>query len=266
MTPLVQRILKDAECFRADDIHRFLPHLARFFLLATFVEDGLRMWYQWHFQRTYLDLYWGCGYFLSSLFVLINLVTQLAGSLMIALRCRVRLGCQFLGLSVVLQIFGYNVFRKGPHFIRFLSLIGSLLLLSADALNEPKRSFAGLPSLGIDNRKSYMQLSGRCLVALLFLTTIRMESSHVLYDVIATVMMTLIAIGYRARSGATALALLSFVNNFQAHAFWANSQDLMEWEHLKYEFFQNLSVIGGLLLIVSRGPGDMSMEARKKMI
>lgn len=47
-----------------------LPALARFCLIATFFEDGLRMWFQWNEQREYMDMSWGCGQVSLPVFIL----------------------------------------------------------------------------------------------------------------------------------------------------------------------------------------------------
>ena len=39
----------------------YLPHLARLCLVSTFLEDGLRMWFQWTEQKDYINITWRCG-------------------------------------------------------------------------------------------------------------------------------------------------------------------------------------------------------------
>lgn len=66
-----------------------LPHIARLCLVATFLEDGVRMWVQWSEQRDYISSTWNCGSALANLFVLINLAGQLGACGMILARFQV---------------------------------------------------------------------------------------------------------------------------------------------------------------------------------
>lgn len=53
-----------------------------------------------------------------------------------------------------------------------------------------------------------------------------------------------------------------FVLNFLLNDFWAVPS--WQYDFVKYDFFQTLSVIGGLLMVVSLGAGDLSVDERKK--
>ena len=81
-----------------------LPHVARFCLISTFLEDGIRMWTQWGDQRDYMDSTWGCGYFLATVFVLSNLFGQLGGCVMVLSRQKVPIACGILLGIIVLQV------------------------------------------------------------------------------------------------------------------------------------------------------------------
>ena len=93
-----------------------LPHLARFCLVATFFEDGIRMWFQWSEQRDYIDHSWNCGAFIGTLFVLINLFGQLAGCFMVLGRVKVEIAVGILFGTILLQ-----VYKKG-FYIKILSM------------------------------------------------------------------------------------------------------------------------------------------------
>merc|ERR1711990_892848 len=105
-------MLSKAEDF-ADKVTRsskhVLPHLARFCLVSTFFEDGVRMWVQWSEQREYMDISWGCGWFLATMFVVINLIGQLGGVVMVMGKLRVEIACATLFFIVCLQTMAYSI-------------------------------------------------------------------------------------------------------------------------------------------------------------
>ena len=113
----------------------YLPHLARLCLVSTFLEDGLRMWFQWTEQKDYINLTWRCGevsclsapfvsrrrplffvllrffslslyflQFLGHLFVIINMVLQVAGCCMVLIRKYVTVAVGMLFGIVILQV------------------------------------------------------------------------------------------------------------------------------------------------------------------
>lgn len=61
--------------------------------------------------------------------------------------------------------------------LRNLALIGALLLVVAEARAEGRSLFAGVPSLGENKPKTYLQLAGRILLAFMFITLLRFEVS-----------------------------------------------------------------------------------------
>ena len=255
-----------------------LPHIARFCLVSTFFEDGVRMWVQWSEQREYMDISWGCGWFLATTFVLINLVGQLGAVAMVLTRIKVDIACGVLFFVLILQTIADSILWDLLFLFRNLSLIGALLLVLAESRVEDKSLMAGVPNMGENKPKMYLQLAGRILLVFLFLDALRFEiSTDYLQEIIKNmsvmvmlenhlmVLLTvLVAIGYKTKL--SALVLITWLNiiNFYFRAWWTITEDTLLKDFVKYDFFQALSVIGGLLMVVSLGPGEVSMDEQKK--
>ncbi|XP_066595163.1 surfeit locus protein 4 homolog [Prorops nasuta] len=264
-----QEVISKAEEI-ADQVIRngkhILPTLARLCLIATFLEDGLRMWFQWNEQREYMDLSWGCGKFLATIFVLINLIGQLGGCVMVIGRYKVSIACGVLFFIVILQTIAYSIFWDIAFLFRNLALIGALLLVLAESRVEGRSLFAGVPSLGDNKPKNLLQLAGRILLAFMYITIIHFRGSflQIIQDIVGVCLMILVTIGYKTKLSALLLVLLLSVLNIYNNAWWAVPHYKPLRDFLKYDFFQILSVIGGLLMIVSLGPGGVSMDEHKK--
>lgn len=70
-----------------------------------------------------------------------------------------------------------------------------------------------------------------------------------------------LAIGYRTRIAALALAMFTLVASVVFHAFWAAPADQAFVQQLM--FMKNLSVVGGLLMVFGLGAGPASLDARR---
>merc|ERR1712004_567048 len=226
-----------------------LPHLARILLVATFLEDGVRMWTQFVEQREYIMILWGCGHFLASLFVVINLVCEISAVAMVVNRFLTNVAC---GMLIFI--------------LRNLALSGAVLLVAAEAWAEDKSTIAGVPSVGEDKKpKSYLQLTGRVLLVFLFLSLIRFEAdaSQMIYTLVTSALMGLIGIGYKTKLSALALVSLLCVHNITHNCFWTINARKPLRDFLRYDFFQTLSFMGGLLMVVVIGPGEVSFDEKK---
>jgi len=243
-----------------------LPLVARACLVSTFFEDGIRMWTQWNEQREYMDISWGCGWFLATMFVVINLLGQLGGVGMVMTRFRVEIACGVLFFIVVLQTIAYSILWDMQFLFRNLALVGALLLVLAESRSEGKSLFPGVPNLGENRPKEMMQLIGRILLVFMFVTLLRFDTSpmQILQNVVGSILMILVTVGYKTKLSAFVLTLWLFVLNVYFNAFWTIDSRKPMRDFLKYDFFQTLSVIGGLLMVISLGPGSVSMDEHKK--
>ena len=140
------------------------------------------------------------------------------------------------------------------------------MLLLVESKPDAKSLFAGVPTLGDNKPKNYMQFAGRLLLIVMFLTIIRMDFHpiHMCINILGTILIVLVAIGYKTKLSAFTLVIMLSILNMVANPFWTIDSDKPLHDFLKYDFFQTMSVIGGLLFIVALGPGGVSLDEHKK--
>uniref|UniRef100_A0A4W2F7Q3 Surfeit locus protein 4 n=1 Tax=Bos indicus x Bos taurus TaxID=30522 RepID=A0A4W2F7Q3_BOBOX len=201
---------------------QYLPHVARLCLISTFLEDGIRMWFQWSEQRDYIDTTWNCGYLLASSFVFLNLLGQLTGCILVLSRNFVQYACFGLFGIIALQTIAYSILWDLKFLMRNLALGGGLLLLLAESRSEGKSMFAGVPTMRESSPKQYMQLGGRVLLVLMFMTLLHFDASFfsILQNIVGTALMILVAIGFKTKLAALTLVVWLFAINVYFNAFW----------------------------------------------
>ena len=126
-----------------------------------------------------------------------------------------------------------------------LNLLGRLLLA---ALFLP----AGLAKLsGFDGTVAYIASVGLPLSAVA-------AAAALVLEILGSLALLL---GFQTRIVAATLAVFTLVASGYFHAFWAAAPEQAFVQQLL--FFKNMGVVGGLLVLVSSGPGAWSLDAQR---
>ncbi|GAA5944048.1 protein ERV29 [Sporobolomyces koalae] len=251
-------------------VRPWLPGMGRFLIVVTFLEDALRILTQLSDQNYYLQKHRGFPWGISHMFLYTNVLVMLTCSvLIIAKRYPFYATIGLFGV-VIAQGFGYGLIFDLTFFLRNLSVIGGLLMALSDALSGKKSSLVGVPTMGINDqdRKKYFQLFGRVLLVFLFLGFVFNGQTGWAKGVVSVsglVACLFVALGYKAKQSALFLVVVLGTFNFTVNAWWRVHKAHPQRDFLKYDFFQTLSIVGGLLLLVNLGAGDFAIEQKKRM-
>lgn len=248
----------------------YVVSIGRSFIVATFYEDSLRIFSQWNEQVYYLHNYKHIWKWLTVLFLITNIVLMIGASTLLILRRKNEIATGSLIAVVILQGIFYGLIFDGLFILRNLSVVGGLILAFSDSVVRDKRSLAmpGLPMVNNQDNKKYFLLGGRLLLVLLFLGFVFSSSwsfTRLLVILGGFITCASIIVGYKTKFSAFVLTVLLFTYNVFANQFWKYGAHDSSRDFLKYEFFQTLSIVGGLLIIVNAGAGELSIDEKKKI-
>ncbi|KAK4162139.1 SURF4 family-domain-containing protein [Cladorrhinum sp. PSN259] len=252
----------------SEPIKPFLPAIGRFLIVVTFIEDTLRIITQWNDQLTYLHDYRHIPSGLTHLFLIANMLAMATCSTLVIIRRYSEYAvCGLMGV-VVTQALGYGLIFDLNFFLRNLSVMGGLLMVLSDSWVRKTQAFAGLPQLDEKDRKMYFQLAGRVLLIFLFIGFVfsgQWSVWRIIVSLLGLVACVMVVVGFKAKFSATLLVVILSVFNVLVNNFWTLHDHHPHKDFAKYDFFQILSIVGGLLLLVNSGPGQFSIDEKKKV-
>ncbi|KAL1918386.1 uncharacterized protein VTP21DRAFT_3046 [Calcarisporiella thermophila] len=245
----------------------YMPAIGRMLIVATFFEDALRIVSQWKDQLSYLERHRHFPWGLSHSFLILNVLTMLSCSVLVIAKKHSEIAVGGLIGVVIMQAIGYGLLFDISFLLRNISVMGGLLMVLSDSLSRRRRMFAALPSLSETDRRKYFQLAGRVLLIFLFLGFVlhgEWSLLRVAFSIISLAACVMVVIGFKAKWSATFLVLFLSIFNLIVNNWWSMHHAHPERDFLKYDFFQTLSIVGGLLLLVNMGPGGISYDSLKK--
>ncbi|GAW21636.1 hypothetical protein EKO27_g2069 [Xylaria grammica] len=252
----------------SEPVKPYLPAIGRFLIVVTFLEDALRIITQWSDQLVYLNSYRHIPNGLTHLFLIVNVIAMVSCSTLVIIRKYSDYAVAGLMGVVVTQALGYGLIFDLNFFLRNLSVIGGLVMVLSDSWVRKTKAFAGLPTLDEKDKKMYFQLAGRVLLIGLFIGFVfsgEWTIWRIVVSAIGFVACVMVVVGFKAKFSATLLVVILSVFNLLVNNFWTLHEHHPHKDFAKYDFFQILSIVGGLLLLVNSGPGQFSIDEKKKV-
>ncbi|KAI9862489.1 MAG: hypothetical protein M1813_004340 [Trichoglossum hirsutum] len=252
----------------SDPIRPYIPAIGRFLIVVTFLEDALRIITQWSDQLLYLNAHRSIPNGLTHLFLIVNIIAMTISSVLVIARKYSEYAVAGLIGVVITQALGYGLIFDLNFFLRNLSVMGGLLMVLSDSWVRKRFAPAGLPQVDEKDRKMYIQLAGRVLLIFLFIGFVfsgQWSFWRVIVSLVGFMACIMVVVGFKAKWSAVMLVLILSIFNLVVNNFWTLHPDHPHKDFAKYDFFQILSIVGGLLLLVNMGPGQFSVDEKKKV-
>ncbi|KAJ3399039.1 hypothetical protein CcCBS67573_g05016 [Chytriomyces confervae] len=262
----------------ASTLRPHVPLIARFLIIATFYEDSMRLCSQWDDQIKFLKRYRGFPWSTAEIFLVINVMTMvIASSLLLCKKATDKAALTLLTV-IACQSAGYGIMFDVSFIFRMLSVCGGLILLLAEATLSQSRHHSNMVFTSVVNldslhsphtRANVFQLGGRVLFVFLFLSFLfggdgKLTAARLAVVVACFVACLLVAAGFKAKWSSAALTGIVTLGNLILNSWWSLPTSHPRRDLERYDFFQNLSIIGGLLLLSHLGPGSLSVDENKK--
>lgn len=225
----------------------YLPFLCRVLLVSTFIEDGIRIFFEMRHQIDFLKHEYMIPSFIATLMLLLNIFISFVAVVFILGRKKIARGMyeNYASYALIACVV-YQQILYGRHspigsgnvgfLVRNLCLSGSLLLITCQSRMASGRSALPMGLLdGQTDKKttvSYLQLASRILLVLLaieFSFTLGTIGTILTIPVIIAVL-----VGYQLEISGGILLILYLAHNIIQSAFWSVSgsyvSQIMQYE------------------------------------
>lgn len=240
-------------------------------------EDGYRIITKWQEQLAYLtqsypDVLISIPYVFAIAFLIFSVLAQGVGAFLVLINKKITFAASLLLAFIffLILIYGFALPASLHHqgrwafIFRSLSIVGGLLMLIADEkcrkASASSYYFAGIPVLEEPLKMAHaLQAAGRLLLAVL---CFQFYWHGWVYGVITTVCALSIIVGFGTTYSSLFLSVFLAVANIVGNTFWDVHDDM--YDATLYFFFQDLSGLGGLILLLALGPGGLSVDGKKR--
>jgi len=294
-------------------VHRRLQVVAKLLIVATFVEDALRVLFTFGVQQQSMEIAGWSSPALHTLLPLLSLAVQSCGALLVLASSGVggEVGCYLLLGWCVWHPFMYGQAGNREFVLETATISGGLLILLSHLLLLRTKAplLGGVSAAAAQEQKDRtatahrIQAVGRVLVVSFFLYVAATKTHawsvslslgpedgpgvwgwgtrtvELLLSLLILYLCWLVVIGMKSRGVALLLAVTMFLAAVWMHPWclflFSSSTYTMQGvvgmegfevdaftmaDHHRYFFFQSMSTVGALLLLVVHGPGALSVD------